>query len=63
MKQGDEVLKDLRSIVSVDDFEKLVEDHQDNLALRDREIEMFGKVIERDELEAELDELMGLEPE
>jgi len=24
---------------------------------------MFGKVIERDELEAELDELMGLEPE
>jgi len=63
LKQGDEVLKDLRSIVSVDDFEKLVEDHQDNLALRDREIEMFGKVIERDELEAELDELMGLEPE
>ena len=63
MKLGDEALKELRAQASLEDFEKLVENHEDNLALLDREVEMFGKVIERDELEAELDELMGVSSE
>ena len=41
----------------MEDFEKLVDDHQERQALEDQEIEMFGKILGKDELLAELDEL------
>ena len=41
----------------MEDFEKLVDDHKERQALEDQEIEMFGQILGKDELMAELDEL------
>ena len=59
MKEGDQVLKELRSRVSVEQFEELYDDHQDRLAQEEEEQKLFGQVLDQDELEADLDKLMA----
>lgn len=59
LKQGDQVLKDLKSRVSIEDFEALYDDHQDMLKQQDREREMFGELLNDDEIEADLERLMA----
>ena len=57
MKQGDQVLTDLRKQVTVDEFEELydnVKDAEENL---DREREIFGEVLDKDALMDELNAL------
>ena len=63
LKTGDTVLKELQSKVSMDDWEELYESHQDQKARYDKEVELFGEVLNDEELENELDALVALEAE
>ena len=40
LAEGNKVLKDLQSQV---DWESIVDDHKENMAVREREIELFGE--------------------
>ena len=55
LKEGDAVLKDLHQKVSIADWEQLYEDHQENMDVRQMEIDMFGEALNDDDLAAELD--------
>ena len=57
LKQGDAVIKELQAQVSIEDWEGLMEDHQENLAVQQREQELFGKVLQDDDLLSELEAL------
>ena len=57
LKQGDEVLKGLQAQVSMEDWEQLYEDHQENLRMHDMEVEMFGEALKEEDLLADLDAL------
>ena len=50
MNMGNNVLKDLKGRVTVEQFEELYDDHQDMLAQNDAEREMFGELLDTDEL-------------
>ena len=55
------MLKDLHSKVSIQDWEELYESHQENMDVRQMEIDMFGQELNDDALAEELDELVALE--
>ena len=57
LKEGDAVLKDLQQKVSIADWEELYESHQENMDVRQMEIDMFGDVLKDDDLAAELEAL------
>ena len=57
LKQGDSVIKELQAQVSIEDWEGLMDDHKENLALQKREQELFGKVLEDEDLLGELEAL------
>ena len=57
LKTGDQVLKDLQKQCSIEDWEALYEDHQENMAIYDQEVEMFGEVLKEDDLMDELDKM------
>ena len=59
MKEGDKVLKDLHQKVSIEDWEQLYADHQENMDVRQMEIEMFGEALNDDDLANELDALVA----
>ena len=59
MKQGDKVLKELRSQVTLEKFEELYDDHKDALAQQEAEQELFGEVLDEEEIQAELDKLLA----
>ena len=59
MKQGDQVLKDLKSQVTAEQWEELYDDHLDQVAQEEKEREMFGQVLDADELDAELAQLVA----
>ena len=61
LKEGDAVLKDLQQKVSIEDWEDLYESHQENMDVRQMEIDMFGDVLKDDDLAAELDDLVAEE--
>ena len=54
MAEGNKVLKDLQSQV---DWDTIVEDHKENMEVREREIELFGEVLNEDDMLAELEAL------
>ena len=43
--------------MSIEDWEGLMDDHMENLALQKREQELFGKVLEDEDLLGELEAL------
>ena len=53
------MLKELRAQASLEDFEKIVESVEEQQALEDQEIAMFGRILGKDELLEELEELAG----
>ena len=55
MKEGDAVIKDLHQKVSIADWEELYADHQENMDVRQMEIDMFGEALNDDALADELD--------
>ena len=57
LKEGDAIIKDLHAQVSLADWEELYENHQDNLAMHDKEAEMFGEALKDEDLLADLDKL------
>ena len=59
LKEGDAVLKDLHQKVSIADWEELYADHQENMDVRQMEVEMFGEALNDDNLAAELDQLVA----
>ncbi len=59
LKQGDQVLKDLKKQASIEDWEELYESHKENLAMHDLEVEMFGEALKDSELADELDALVA----
>ena len=42
LKKGDKVLSELQQKASLEDFEELYERHQDHLAIKEKERELFG---------------------
>ena len=59
LKEGDAVLKDLHQKVSIQDWEELYESHQENMDVRQMEIDMFGEALNDDALADELDKLVA----
>ena len=57
MKQGDKVITELQKQVTLEQFEELYDKHQEQQARKDMEAEMFGRVLNEDELQDELDQL------
>ena len=57
MKQGDKVIEELQKQVTTEQFEELLERHQEQQARKDMEAEMFGQVLNEGELQDELDQL------
>ena len=55
------MIKDLQAQVSIEDWEALMDDHKENLAVQKREQELFGKVLEDEDLMGELEALEQLE--
>ena len=47
--------------MSVEEFEKIYDDHQEQLAIHEEEIKIFGQVLDNDAIDAELDELVAAE--
>ena len=60
LKIGDEALKDLHKQVSMEDWEEMYENHEDNKARADMEAELFGEALNDADLEAELEGLVEL---
>ena len=63
LKEGDAVLKGLHQKVSIEDWTQLYEDHEENMDIRQQEIEMFGEPLNDDALADELDALVALDAE
>ena len=61
MKQGDQVLKELRSQVSAEDFQEIYEGVQEQQEIMDKEREMFGEMLDQDQLLSELEQLEAAE--
>ncbi len=59
LQSGDKVLKELQKQTSIEDWEELYENHQDNLRTHDMEVEMFGQALDDDVLADELDKLVA----
>ena len=59
LKEGDAVLKDLHAKVSIQDWEELYESHQENMEVRQMEIDLFGAELQEEDLAAELDQLVA----
>ena len=57
MKKGDQVLSELQKQASLEDFEEMYDRIQEQEAIKDRERELFGQVLNEDELQDELDKL------
>ena len=57
LKKGDQVLDELKNQMPMEKLEELFEKHQDNLARQEQEQQMFGQVLNYDELQGELDAL------
>ena len=57
MKKGDQVLSDLQKQASLEDFEEMYERIQENEAIKEREREIFGAVLNEEDLQDELDQL------
>ena len=55
LKQGDQVLTDLQSKASLEDFEELYAKHQDRQERMEMEQKMFGDILDDDQLQNELD--------
>ena len=51
------MIKELQQQVSIEDWEALMDDHKENLAVQKREQELFGKVLEEEDLLGELEAL------
>ena len=51
------MLKDLHEKVSIEDWEELYENHQENLRMHDMEVEVFGEALKDEDLLADLDAL------
>ena len=49
--------KDLHEKVSIEDWEELYENHQENLRMHDMEVEVFGEALKDEDLLADLDAL------
>ena len=60
LKKGDEVITELKSKASLEDFEELYEKHQENLDRQKMEQELFGQVLNDEDLEDELAKLDAL---
>ena len=58
LKEGTQVLSDLQKQV---DWETVVEDHKEQMALREREVELFGEELADEDLLNELEELEAAE--
>ncbi|CDW81348.1 charged multivesicular body protein 6 [Stylonychia lemnae] len=54
LKTGDQVISDLQKQASLEDFEELYEKHQENLDRQKMEQELFGQVLNDEDLEDEL---------
>ena len=61
LKTGDQVLKELHKQVTMEDWEEMYENHEDNKARADMEAELFGEALNDADLEAELNGLVELE--
>mmetsp|Transcript_30262 Transcript_30262/g.41028 ORF Transcript_30262/g.41028 Transcript_30262/m.41028 type:complete len:132 (-) Transcript_30262:131-526(-) len=59
LKKGDQVLKELQSKASMEDWEELYDSHQDAKARYDMEVDLFGEALNDEEMEAELDALVA----
>lgn len=57
LKKGDQVLTELQSKAKLEDFEELYDKHQEHLERQEMERELFGQVLNDDELQEELDKL------
>lgn len=57
LKKGDKVITELREQAKMEDFEELYERHQDQMAVKEKEMELFGQILDEDELEDELNKL------
>ena len=57
MKKGDQVLSELQKQASLEDFEEMYDRIQEQEAIKERERELFGQVLNDDELQDELDKL------
>ena len=55
MKKGDQVLTELQQQATKENFEELVDRIQDLQAQKDAEAEFFGRILDADELQDELD--------
>ena len=53
------MLKDLHQKVSIEDWEELYEAHQENMDVRQMEIDMFGQELNDADLEDELNALVA----
>ena len=51
------MLKELKSQVTIEQFEELYDDHKDQVAQHEAEQELFGEILDEDELLGELDAL------
>lgn len=60
LKQGDKVITDLQSKASLEDFEELYERHQEQKERMEMEQDLFGQVLNDEDLE---DELAALDAE
>ena len=58
MTTGNTVLKELQKVVSMEDWEEMYENHEDNKARADQEAELFGEALNDADLEAELNGLV-----
>lgn len=61
MKTGNQVLQDLKKQVSADQFEDLLDDIADTNAQHEREIELFGEVLNMEEIDDELAAMVAQE--
>ena len=64
LKKGDQIITELQQKASLEDFEELYEKHQENQERMKMEQELFGQVLNDEDLEdelAKLDEMIALE--
>ena len=57
MRQGEQVISDLQKKASLEDFEALYEKHKEHEERQQMERELFGQVLNEEELQDELDKL------
>ena len=54
LKQGNQILKGLRSQATIDKFEDIYADHRDQKDIYEQEAEIFGEILDLNELEQEI---------